>query len=374
MLYFDYSATTPVNPQVLETFNKVSIDYPGNSNSLHKLGISINDLVNSATKQIADILNISEKEIIYTSGASESNNTAIKGIALRYKNRGKHIITTKYEHSSIVETVNYLESLGYEISYVKENENGIVNLEELKKLIRDDTILVSVTAVNSEIGLRNPIEEIGAYLKNNTKCFFHVDLTQSIGKIKIDLTNVDLASVSAHKFYGLKGVGILIKKENVDIVPLIHGGKSTTNYRSGTPAHTLIVSTSKALRLACENIDEKYEYVKKLNSKLKEELLKIDNVVINSNDYCIPHILNISVIGIKSETLMHALSEHEVYVSTKTACAYDNSMSQNVLDLTKDETRAKTSIRISLSYLTKEEEIEGFINIFKKVNESLLLK
>ncbi len=364
MIYLDYSATTPVNKDVLDSFNNACLKFIGNANSLHKLGIKIDELINEATKQIKNILKLNNKEIIYTSSSSEANNLALKGICLKYQNRGKHIITTKYEHSSINETLKYLETLGFEISYVKCNHNGVVDIDNLKSLIRDDTILVSICAVNSEIGILNPIEDIALLLKNYPKCFFHTDLTQSLGKIDINLDNVDLASISAHKIYGLKGIGALIKNDNLVIEPLIHGGKSTSIYRSGTPAHPLIVSFSKAIRLAYNNLDENYKYVLNLNNYLKSKLKDIENIIINSNENCIPHILNISIKGIKSETMMHALAEYDIYVSTKTACSTDD-LSLNILELTNDIERAKSSIRISLSYLTTEEELDKFIDCLK---------
>lgn len=245
MIYLDYSATTPVSDEVLKTFIETTKKYIGNPNSLHKLGVEANNLINAATKQIAGLLNVKEKEIIYTSGSSESNNMAIKGIAIKYQNRGKHIITTEFEHSSIYGPLTYLQKQGFKIDFVKTNEDGIVNLHDLENLINDDTILVSVGAVNSEIGIIQPIKEIAKIIKKHPKCFFHVDMTQAFGKIKIDLTDVDLASFSAHKIYGIKGIGLLVKKENISLEPLIHGGKSTTIYRSGTPAISLITSLAK---------------------------------------------------------------------------------------------------------------------------------
>ena len=208
-------------------------------------------------------------------------------------------------------------------------------------------------------------------LKKYPKCFFHVDATQSIGKEKIDLKNVDLVSLSAHKFYGIKGIGILIKKENINFEPLIHGGKSTTKFRSGTPALPLIVSMAKALRLAYQDIDKKYEYVLKINNYLKDKLSKYDKVVINSNSNCIPHILNISVLGVKPETMQHALEEYDIYISTQTACSSKNTISKGVMALTNDKERASSSVRISLSYLTNDEEIEDFLTAFDKCYKKL---
>ena len=374
MIYLDYSATTPVNDEVLDTFTKVVKQYPGNPNSLHKLGVEAKELIDASTKQIADILGVRSSEIIYTSGSSESNNTAIKGICLKYQNRGKHIITTNFEHSSIYGPLSYLETLGFEVDIVKTNEFGLVDLDDLKRLLRDDTILVSITAVNSEIGIMEPIEEIGKMLKNYPKCFFHSDITQIMGKKKINLENVDLASFSAHKFFGIKGIGCLIKKENISLIPLIHGGKSTTVYRSGTPMLPLIASLAKALRLSYANVEEDYQYVLSLNNKLKQDLKLIPDVYINSNEYSIPHILNVSVLGVKPESLLHALEEKEIYISTQTACSSNNTKSRAVYSLTNSEERATSSIRISLSHLTTMDEIETFIKEFKNCVDKLRLR
>ncbi len=365
MIYFDYSATTPVSPLVLDSFTKCSKEYFANPNSLHSLGIKSSELIKAATEQIASILEVSPKEIIYTSGASESNNTAIKGICYRYQTRGKHIITTEFEHSSIYGPISFLQKEGFDVDFVKILEDGKIDLENLKSLIRNDTILVSIASVNSEIGLRQDINTIGKIVKEkNPKCFFHVDMTQSIGKEKVSFENVDLASFSAHKFYGLKGVGVLVKKGKIEIEPLIHGGKSTTNYRSGTPFLPLIVSLSKALRLSYDDIESKNKNVSYLNSYLKENLMKYPLVKINSNENCIPHILNLSLIGVKPETLQHSLEEYDIYISTKTACSSSNSASRSVLALTKDSSRASSSVRISLSYLSTKEECDEFLRCF----------
>ena len=369
MIYLDYSATTPVNEEVLNSYIETTKKMVGNPNSLHKLGIEAKSLIDAATRQIANILKVKPNEIIYTSGASESNNTAIKGICLKYQNRGKHIITTHLEHSSIIEPLNYLKRQGFEVEYVNITENGIVDIEDLKKKIRDDTILVTIASINSEVGIVQPIKDIAALLKKYPKVYFHSDITQSLGKEKVDLTDVDLASFSAQKFYGMKGIGGLVKKENVVIEPLIHGGKSTTKDRSGTPATALIVSMAKALRLAYENLEEKQKYVKELNIFLRNELEK-NEITINSPEVAIPNILNISLENIKPETVLHALEEKEIYISTKTACATNDS-SDAVYAITKDEEKAKHSLRISLSYLTTKKELEIFITELVRIRSEL---
>ena len=374
MIYLDYSATTPVSSEVLDSFNKACTEFLGNANSLHTLGVNCKNIVDQATNQIASILKVKSSEIIYTSGSSESNNTAIKGICLKYQNRGKHIITTRFEHSSIYGPISYLQKQGFEVDFVESNDDGTVNLDNLKSLLRDDTILVCINAINSEIGIIQPINEIGEILKDYPKCFYHVDLTQAIGKIDIDFTNIDLAAFSAHKIFGIKGIGVLYKKESIVIDPLIHGGKSTTVYRSGTPAHPLIVSISKALRLIYEDKEKRYNYVKELNEYLKEKISNYENVYINSNDKCLPHILNISVVGVKPETFLHALEKYEVYISTQTACSSEKAISQSVLALTKNEDRAKSSLRISLSHVTTKDELDKFVEIFDKCYHELTLK
>lgn len=368
MIYLDYSATTPVDNEVLDTYIKVTERYIGNPNSLHKLGFEAKKLIDDATKQISNILNI-DKDIIYTSGASEANNLAIFGVCRKYKNRGKHIITTHLEHSSVSEAIKALEKEGYEISYVSLNDDGSIDLSNLESLIRDDTVLVSICAVNSEIGLEQDLEKISNILKKFPKIIFHSDVTQIIGKKKIDLSYVDLASFSAQKFYGMKGIGALLKNKNLEIEPLIYGGKSTTNYRSGTPTTALIASLAKALRLAYKDIDSKFNYVKELRDYTKSKLESINGVIINSTDISIPYIINISVLGVKSETILHALEIEEIYISTKTACNKTGTLSDAVYDLTKNRDYAEHSLRISISSLTTKEEIDVFIeNLRKKID------
>ena len=371
MIYLDYSATTPVNDSVLDTYVKVTKNYIGNPNSLHKLGLESSKLINDATRQIKKILDIEEKEIIYTSGASEANNLAIFGVCRKYKNRGKHIITTRLEHSSVSECFNELEKEGFRVSYVEIDSDGRVKLDDLKSLICDDTILVSICAVNSEIGLMQDLDGIGNLLKKYPKVIFHSDITQAIWKVKLNLWNVDMASMSSQKFYGMKGVGALLKNKNLEIEPIIYGGKSTTIYRSGTPATALIVSMSKALRLAYEDFEEKYAHVLELSNYLKQKLQLIDGIILNSTSYSLPHIVNISILNVKPETILHALEEDDIYISTQTACHKAGDLSTSVLELTKNELYATHSIRISISYLTTKNEINQFIDTLKEKIDKL---
>ena len=374
MIYLDYSATTKPDEKVIEVYNKVAREYYANSNSLHSLGIKSKELEEYATNKIAKLLKVKPTEIIYTSGASESNNQALKGICFKYKQRANHIITTKLEHSSITETVKYLTENGFVVDYVNILENGEVDLEHLKQLINDNTLLVSICAVDSELGIKQPIEKISHIVKCYPKCYFHVDCTQAIGKINIDLSKVDLASISAHKIYGFKGIGLLYKKENIEIEPLIHGGKSTTVYRSGTPALPLIVSMMKALELIIPKVEENYNKVKILNDLVKDNLIKYSKVNFNSTEKSIPYVINFSIKDIKPETFVHALDEKNIYISTKSACSKANTMSESVYSVTKNKNYASTSLRISLSYLTTEKEIEEFTKSFDECYKKLTLK
>ena len=369
MIYLDYSATTPVNHEVVDTYAKVCKDFIGNPNSLHSLGIESKKLIDASTSQIANILGVKTSEIIYTSGASEANNTAIKGVCFKYANRGKHIITTELEHSSIIAPLNYLANNGYEVDFVKLDENGLVDLEDLERLLRDDTVLVTIASVNSEVGVKQDLKKISEIVRKNPKTIFHSDVTQSIGKDKIDFSLVDLASMSCQKFYGMKGIGALIKRENLIIEPLIHGGKSTTIFRSGTPATPLIASFAKALRLVYEDFDDKFNKVIDLKKYLVDKLRSLD-IYINSNDYCLPHMVNISLKNIKSEVMLHALEEYDIFVSTQTACSTGN-YSKAVYALTHDKEKASSSMRISLSYLTTYEELDEFVKVFGECIEKL---
>ncbi len=364
MIYLDYSNTTPISLDSLDTYVRVSKEYIGSTKSNSGLGKKTQELLDSITKEISNMFNVMEREIIYTSGATESNNMVIKGVCERYKNKGKHIIVSSLEHNSIIASATYMQDHGFDVDLVPINEKGLIDIEELKKLIRDDTILVSIVAVDSEIGLTQPVEEIAKLLKDYPNTLFHTDATQAIGKVKINLDNADLVSFSAHKFFGIKGIGVLLKKGNIELKPIISGGNSTTIYRSGTPCLPLIVSLSKALRLSLIDIDNKYNKVKELNNYLKEQLSRYDKVVINSNNNSIPHILNISIKGVKPETMLHALEEYEIYISTKSACSNDKTISDAVYALTNDLELAKSSIRISISSITTKDEIDYFINKF----------
>lgn len=374
MIYLDYSATTPVDEGVLDSYVKVTRDYIANANSIHTLGVRSKELLMQATNQIADIFNCHPKELIFTSGASESNTTAVKGVAFKYASRGKHIITSKLEHKSILEVMGFLSSIGYEVSFVNILPNGQIDLKDLESLIREDTILVSICAVNSETGFKQPLKTIRQIInKKNPNVIFHSDLTQALGKTKFYLSDLDLASFSSHKIYAPKGIGILYKRRDLQIETLIYGTTENCPFRGGTPALPLVVAFSKAIRLMNDNFDKNVKKCEKLKSELLKGLSKYP-IQINSNDLCVPQIVNFSLLKIKSETFVHALEKYEVYVSTTTACSSleESVVLKAISNGNKDV--STTSIRVSLSHLTSMEDIHDFLNIFDKVWNELLLK
>jgi cysteine desulfurase len=371
MIYLDYSATTPVDDRVLDTYVKVTKEYIGNANSMHTLGVKSKELWIQSTNQIAEILGVDSKEIIFTSGASESNATAIKGVAYKYNKRGKHIITTKLEHKSILETMGFLSNNGYEVDFVELDSNGQIDLKSLESLMREDTILVSICAVNSEVGIRQPLKTLRQIIKKeNPNTLFHSDMTQAIGKIPVNMHDVDMASMSGHKIFGPKGIGFLFKNSKVNIVPLIHGSGHFNDLRSGTPPLPLIVALSKACRIALENLEEKEAKVLKFNERICNELAKYDGVILNKTKYSIPHILNISLENIRPETFIHSMEDDEVYLSTNTACS-SGELSTSVMAIYNDKKRATSTIRISLSYVTTNEEVSKFLNLFKSKYKEL---
>jgi cysteine desulfurase len=318
------------------------------------------------------MLGIGADEIIMTSGASESNNLAMKGIAAASRHRGKHIISTALEHSSVGGTLSALQQQGYEVDLVDIRRDGTIDTEHLRELMRKDTVLVAVCAVDSELGTVQPLAEISRVVRENPNCRLHVDATQAIGKMPLDLTLADTVSIAPHKFYGLNGSGILYKKRGLVIEPQIHGGTSTTIYRSGTPALALAAAAEEALRLATENLPARADYVRGRNAFLRAELSSYPAVVVNSPEGAVPHILNISVPPVKGAQFQRALAEREVCVSVKSACSVEGTPSKAVFAVSRDRKRALCSWRISLSHLTTDEELGKFMLIFDECYKELI--
>lgn len=363
MIYLDYVATTPLRPEVLSTYNNLLEKYFFNADSMYDKGIEVNRLMEHSRKLISEMLKVKEDELIFTSCGSESNNLAIKGVAFQYQNRGKHIITTAIEHSSVYETCKELEkTFGFEVTYLKVDQKGRISLQELQDSIRDDTILVSIMYVNNEIGVINPIEEIKQIVKKYDKIKLHFDMVQALGKLPIDLTDVDLASFSAHKIYGLKGSGLLFKRRSTTIVPLINGGQQEFGMRGGTSNACSNIVFAKTLRLALENFDNKAKHIKMINSYARKCLNQIEGVIINSDETCcISSILNFSCPGYKPEVILHDLESEEIYLSTRSACSSKSEyISRIMAQLNLDKEIASSALRISFGEHTTIEDIDKF--------------
>lgn len=371
MIYLDYAAHTPVDETVLQVFCETARDYPANSSSPHPLGLAAQERLNAATREIAALVDAKETEIIYTSGASESNNLAIKGAAYQYRMRGKHVLTTWLEHSSVNGALATLAQEGYEIEYLNLTPDGQVDLTDLRAKLRKDTVLVTVCMVDSEIGLRQPVTEIKAILADYPHCVFHVDAAQAAGKLPVSLQDADLITFAPHKFYGLIGSGVLLRRESILLTPLIDGGISTTPFRSGTPALPHIAATATALSVALRERENRMAHVEALNRRLREALSAYPEVRINSTSCSVPYILNSSLPGVRAEKMQQALAEQGICLSTKSACRAPGTVSRPVFALTKDKKAALSTLRISLSHRTTSEEIETFLAAFDRCKRAL---
>ncbi|MGM9522548.1 MAG: cysteine desulfurase family protein [Oscillospiraceae bacterium] len=364
MIYLDYAANSPAEAAVITKFCEMEASFPGNPNSSHPAGLEARRELDMVTAAISDMLGAEPSEVIYTSGATESNNLAIKGIAEAGVPIGRHIISTPLEHSSVRTALEYLSCRGWEVDMLDIRPDGSVELEQLKSLLRKDTVLLALCAVDSELGAIQPLEEIKAILKAFPDCRLHVDATQAIGKIPVSFSGVDTMSISPHKFGGINGSGLLLKSRRTLIAPLIHGGSGSSALRGGTPALSLAASSETALRLALEHMPERNKIVSGLHSQLIEALTAYGCVRINSPANSIPHIINLSVNGIKGTRFQRALSKRGVCVSVKSACSTGGEPSRAVFAVSGDRKNALSSWRISLSHRTVSPEINRFMELF----------
>ena len=368
MIYLDNCATTKPYDEVLKTFVEVNNNYYGNPASINKYGKTTNKLLNAARTQVADILGVESDTIYFTSCATESNNIALLGSVEHKKDFGNRIIVSKIEHPSVLETFRELEHRGFILDYVNVDENGFIDLEHLKSLLTKETILVSVMHVNNIFGAIQPIGKIVELLKDYPKIHFHVDGVQGVLKEKIDLTMIDSYSISAHKFHGLKGVGVLYLKSRRTAHNITFGGGQENGLRSGTVNVPGAVSLAKALRLSQERINDIKEIHYEYKKLIVDELSAIEHVIINSplqNDF-VDSIINISLPKIKGEAIINALNERGVMVSTTSACSSKTFHLNEALyarGLSKENIEG--SIRVSFSYETKLEEVKKFIEVFK---------
>ncbi|MBC2277303.1 cysteine desulfurase [Listeria welshimeri] len=374
MIYFDNSATTKPNDAVLETYTKVASNYFANPSSLHRFGAKSKELLDASRKQIATMLGVLSEEIIFTSGGSEGNNLAIKGLAYSYKNRGNHIITSRIEHPSVRIVIEELESNGFRVTYLQVNKNGVIDLEELKAALTKETILISIMGVNNEVGSIQPLQEIGETIANREHTFFHVDFVQGIGKVPLEIGQmaIDLLTFSGHKFHALRGTGVLFKKKNVHLHPEILGGGQEMGYRSGTENLAGGVALAKALRLALENEQNTSELIEIRDYLLSEIAYMPDMTVHTKKSVAAPHIICFSAKGHRGEVLVHALEKEDIYISTTSACSSKQKLASSTLKamgVTDEE--ATGAVRVSLSYENRLSEAKIFIQKLQEIIENL---
>tara|TARA_A100001035_G_scaffold263531_1_gene244139 strand:+ start:27 stop:1241 length:1215 start_codon:yes stop_codon:yes gene_type:complete len=371
--YFDYASTTPVDPRVADKMYeclKLDGNFGNPASRSHEFGWKAEEAVERARMQVASLVNADTREIVWTSGATESDNLAIKGAARFYKDRGNHIITSKIEHKAVLDPCRQLEREGFEVTYLDPNEDGVITLDMLKKHIRDETILVSLMHINNELGSVTDIEEIGNFTRENN-IIFHVDAAQSTGKVNIDLSNlnVDLMSFSGHKTYGPKGVGALYvrRKPRVRLEALIHGGGHERGFRSGTLATHQIVGMGEAFKIAQDEMEKDNKHIKKLSDIFYKEISEIEEIFLNGNEKNkVPNITNVSFAYIEGESLIMALQD--VAVSSGSACTSASLEPSYVLRaLGRPDELAHSSIRFSFGRFTTEEEVRSVAETTKKV-------
>ena len=362
MIYFDNAATTKIYDDALTSYVQVSQKFFGNPSSLHQLGVDAYQVLTKARAQVASLLSVQPEEIFFTSGGTESNNWAIKGTALEKSVFGKHIITTKIEHPSVIQTCKQLERFGFEVTYLDVDSKGIVSVDQLKESIRKDTILVSVMAVNNEVGAVQPIAEIAKVLEEYPSIHFHVDAVQAVERASqlLAIGRIDLLSLSAHKFHGPRGVGIMYKKFGRKIQALLTGGGQEKGERSTTENLPGIVATTKALRMALEEESVTGE----LRSQLWKELATKPEIRIFSPEDGASHVLCFAIKGVRGEVVVHAFENHGIYISTTSACSSKKADSSSTLYAMDVPTEWATgAVRVSFSNDNTKEEVEQFIKV-----------
>ncbi|NLZ62116.1 MAG: cysteine desulfurase [Acholeplasmataceae bacterium] len=364
MVYLDYSATTPCDERVLQVYVDTIRAQFANPNSGHRLGLETRANYLTQTQSIAALLNMEESEVVLTSGATEANNLAIRGVVAE---KGAHALTTPYEHPSVIACFSSLQKKGIEVEFVPTDANGVVDIQAMRQLIRENTYLVSIGAVNSEIGIAQDLDAVKDVLTAYPSVLFHSDITQALGKLPLPKRMPDLVSLSAHKIYGLKGSGALLKPKGLRLERILAGGHGLSAFRPGTPDLPQAVMLNKAIALSLALFSERYKYIERLNRELREQVALIIGVHINSPRGSLPHILNLSLPPYESSKLRDYLSLEEIYVSTQTACSGDAPFSEGVLRLTGDPALASSSIRISLSHLTTSREINIFLEALRKL-------
>ena len=374
-IYFDCASTVRPFPEVIKTFEKITIEDFANASSNHALGFKCSAILEKARAQVAKYLKVLPEEIIFTSGASEGNNFAIKGVAYHNKSWAKRIITTKAEHPSVMEVFHELEKEGFDVVYLDYDEEGKLNLDELKEALKVETSLVSIMAVNNEVGYIFPIHDAYKIIKENSRALLHVDATQAIGKELLDSHDYDLMTFSGHKIGGIKGSGILVKKKKVELAVQILGGEQEHGLRAGTTPLGLDCSIATALRLSLSTMPERRKQVEIINSFLREELSKIDEIEITSKGNSTPFILAFTLHKHKGSVIAEALSNEGIYVSTKSACSSREAGYSYVLkNAGYDEKLSSNGIRLSFSGYETIDDCKVFISTLKNILDSIKIK
>ncbi|MEZ7758677.1 cysteine desulfurase family protein [Granulicatella adiacens] len=366
MIYFDNAATTKIYDDALTSYVQVSQKFFGNPSSLHQLGVDAHQVLTKARAQVASLLSVLPEEIFFTSGGTESNNWAIKGTALEKSVFGKHIITTKIEHPSVLQTCKQLERFGFEVTYLDVDSKGIVSVDQLKENLRKDTILVSVMAVNNEVGAIQPIAEIAQVLEEYPSIHFHVDAVQAVERASqlLAIGRIDLLSLSAHKFHGPRGVGIMYKKFGRKIQALLTGGGQEKGERSTTENLPGIVATTKALRMVLEEKSVTGE----LRRQLWKELATKPEIRIFSPEDGASHVLCFAIKGVRGEVVVHAFENHGIYISTTSACSSKKADSSSTLYAMDVQTEWATgAVRVSFSNDNTKEEVKQFIDVLHQL-------
>ena len=374
MIYFDNSATTKPYPEVLATYTEVATRIWGNPSSLHNLGSQATRILEASRKQIAELIGKKAEEIYFTSGGTEGDNWVLKGVAFEKAPYGKHIIVSDIEHPAIKESAAWLKTQGFEVDYAPVDARGFVKVDELARLLRPDTTLVSVMAVNNEIGSIQPIHDIAALLEDRPTISFHVDAVQALAKVATEAylpERVDFATFSSHKFHGLRGVGFVYIKEGKKITPLLTGGGQEKEMRSTTENVAGIAATAKALRLAMENQEAFASKTQQMKEVIRKELANYPDVTIFSGeDHFAPHILTFGIKGVRGEVVVHAFEEFDIYISTTSACSSKaGKPAGTLIAMGVDKSIAQTAVRLSLDFENDMSQVEQFLTKFKLIYE-----
>ena len=374
MIYFDNSATTKPYPEALATYTEVATRIWGNPSSLHNLGSQATRILEASRKQIAELIGKKAEEIYFTSGGTEGDNWILTGVAFEKAPYGKHIIVSDIEHPAIKESAAWLKTHGFEVDYAPVDARGFVKVDELARLLRPDTTLVSIMAVNNEIGSIQPIHEIAALLEDRPTISFHVDAVQALAKVATEVylpERVDFATFSSHKFHGLRGVGFVYIKEGKKITPLLTGGGQEKEMRSTTENVAGIAATAKALRLAMENQEAFASKTQQMKEVIRKELANYPDVTIFSGeDHFAPHILTFGIKGVRGEVVVHAFEEFDIYISTTSACSSKaGKPAGTLIAMGVDKSIAQTAVRLSLDLENDMSQVEQFLTKFKLIYE-----